>query len=145
MGPRRVSGVIALYALRCQDRAVVQPQRNPSARGNSLTTCSGVIDYADDAEGAVPWFALRVTAKGRRTFTVGYRVGRRKRRVRLGTWPGVSLAAARERARRILAEVTQGGVAVGLTGRGAARRSCGGATPLPTGPTLDGNRGDALA
>src|SRR2546427_9614480 len=70
----------------------------------------GVIDYADDAEGAVPWFELRVTAKGKRTFTVGYRVGRRKRRVRLGTWPGVSLAAARERARQILAEVTQGGI-----------------------------------
>ena len=68
----------------------------------------GVIDYADDAEGAVPWFELRVTAKGKRTFTVGYRVGRRKRRVRLGTWPGVSLAVARERARGILAEVTQG-------------------------------------
>jgi hypothetical protein len=68
-----------------------------------------VIDYADDAEGAVPWFELRVTAKGKRTFTVGYRVGRRRRRVRLGTWPGVSLAAARERARGILAEVTQGG------------------------------------
>jgi integrase len=68
----------------------------------------GVIDYADDAEGAIPWFELRVTAKGKRTFTVGYRVGRRKRRVRLGTWPSVSLAGARERARGILAEVTQG-------------------------------------
>lgn len=68
----------------------------------------GIIDYADDAEGAVPWFELRVTATGRRTFTVGYRAAGRRRRVKLGTWPTVSLADARERARRVLAEVTQG-------------------------------------
>jgi integrase len=66
------------------------------------------MEYSDDAAGAIPWFQLRVTAKGRRTFTVGYRVGRRKRRLRLGRWPAVSLADARERARQILAEVTQG-------------------------------------
>lgn len=81
----------------------------------------GIIDYADDAEGAVPWFELRVTAKGRRTFTVGYRVGRLRRRVKLGAWPTVSLADARERARRVLAEVTQGADPAAV--RDSARRA----------------------
>jgi hypothetical protein len=72
-----------------------------------LTPDRGVIDYTRDAEGALPWFELRVTAKGRRTFTVAY-IGRRQPGVRLGSRPAASLAEARARARRILAEVTHG-------------------------------------
>jgi integrase len=67
------------------------------------------IDYFDEAEGAVPWFCLRVSSEGRRTYTVGYRVGRRRRRVKLGQFPMLSLAEARQRARKLLAEVTRGG------------------------------------
>lgn len=67
------------------------------------------IDYFDDAEGAVPWFCLRVSSEGRRTFTVGYRVGRRRRRLRVGRFPAISLAEARQRARSLLADVTRGG------------------------------------
>ena len=66
------------------------------------------IDYFDEAEGAVPWFCLRVSSEGRPTFTVGYRVGRRRRRLRLGRFPTTSLAEARQRARTVLAEVTRG-------------------------------------
>jgi integrase len=66
------------------------------------------IDYYDEAAGSVPWFCLRVSPEGRRTFTVGYRVGRRRRRVRLGQFPTISLAEARQRARTVLAEVTRG-------------------------------------
>ena len=67
------------------------------------------IDYFDEAEGAVPWFCLRVSSEGRRTFTVGYRVGRRRRRLRVGQFPTISLAEARQRARTLLADVTRGG------------------------------------
>jgi integrase len=66
------------------------------------------IDYFDEAEGAVPWFCLRVSSEGRRTFTVGYRVGRRRRRLRIGHFPTISLAEARQRARSLLADVTRG-------------------------------------
>jgi len=66
------------------------------------------IDYFDEAEGAVPWFCLRVSSEGRRTFTVGYRFGRRRRRLRLGQFPMISLAEARQRARTMLAHVTRG-------------------------------------
>lgn len=66
------------------------------------------IDYFDEAEGAVPWFCLRVSSEGRRTFTVGYRFGRRRRRLRLGQFPTISLAEARQRARTLLADVTRG-------------------------------------
>ena len=67
------------------------------------------IDYFDEAEGAVPWFCLRVSSEGRRTYTVGYRVGRRRRRVKLGQYPMLTLTEARQRARKLLAEVTRGG------------------------------------
>jgi len=67
------------------------------------------VDYFDEAAGAVPWFCLRVSSEGRRTFTVGYRVGRRRRRVRIGQFPTISLSEARQRARSLLAEVTRGG------------------------------------
>jgi integrase len=67
------------------------------------------IDYFDEGGGAVPWFCLRVSSQGRRTFTIGYRVGRRRRRVKLGQFPMLSLAEARQRARKLLAEVTRGG------------------------------------
>ena len=67
------------------------------------------IDYFDEADGSVPWFCLRVSSEGRRTYTVGYRVGRRRRRVKLGQFPMLTLAEARQRARKLLAEVTRGG------------------------------------
>jgi len=79
------------------------------------------IDYYDEAQGAVPWFCVRVSAEGRRTFTVGYRVGRRRRRLRLGQFPTIVLAEARRRARSILAEVTRGGDPAGE--RNDARRA----------------------
>jgi integrase len=79
------------------------------------------IDYYDDAQGAIRWFCVRVSAEGRRTFTVGYRVGRQRRRVRLGQFPTIALAEARRRARAILAEVTRGGDPAGE--RNKARRA----------------------
>jgi integrase len=88
----------------------------PRPRGGSPP-----IDYYDDAHGAAPWFCVRVSAEGRRTFTVGYRVGRQRRRVRLGQFPTIGLAEARRRARSILAEVTRGGDPAGE--RNEARRA----------------------
>src|SRR5271169_892479 len=86
------------------------PRTKLTARTVGTLPCpeKGVLEYSDDSQGAVPWFSLRVSAEGRRTFTLCYRVGRRRRRVGLGRWPIVSLADARERARELLGEVAAG-------------------------------------
>jgi hypothetical protein len=58
---------------------------------------------------ALPGFALRVSANGTRSWTVLYRNrGRHRCRVTLGTYPLVSLADARAKAKALLAAVVQG-------------------------------------
>jgi integrase len=65
-------------------------------------------------DGSIPGFGVRVTNKGRKSFFLFYRArravdaGRRLRRVTFGSYPYVSLADARERARAILLEVGAG-------------------------------------
>ncbi len=56
---------------------------------------SGQIDYFD---AAYPGLALRVTAKGVKSWTYFGRVHGRLRRVTLGRWPDLTLAKAREKA-----------------------------------------------
>lgn len=65
-------------------------------------------------DGSIPGFGVRVTNKGRKSFFLFYRArravdaGRRLRRITFGSYPYVSLADARERARAILLEVGAG-------------------------------------
>lgn len=63
------------------------------------------IDYWD---AAVRGFGLRVNAGGRRTWFVRYRQGKRRPRLVLGTFPVLSLADARERARGYLRDASDG-------------------------------------
>src|SRR6266849_9100934 len=84
--------------IRFNDRAI--RALDPPAKGQ--------VDYFDSA-GALPGFALRVTAKGVKAWTVLYRQGGRLRRLTLGRYPLVSLADARSKAREALAAVVQGG------------------------------------
>jgi integrase len=63
------------------------------------------LDYFDDS---TPRFGLRVSPKGRRTWFVMYRHNRRMRRLTFGTFPPLSLADARERARTLLRRVDDG-------------------------------------
>ena len=65
----------------------------------------GQIDYWDDL---VPGLAARVSAQGRRTYVVRYRVAGRQRRMTLGQVTILSLADARELARRALRAVAAG-------------------------------------
>jgi hypothetical protein len=69
---------------------------------------AGQIDYWDSE--AIPggWFGLRVSAGERRAYTVGYRVAGRVRRMTLGPAPTLSLADARDLARKALADVVKG-------------------------------------
>ncbi len=67
---------------------------------------SARIDYWD---GTLKNFGLRVTADGRKTFIVRYRASGRRRRITVGTYPLMSLADARESAKKIL-----GGVQLGI-------------------------------
>jgi len=59
----------------------------------------------------LPGFGLRITDKGNKSWILMYRLGGRtapKRRLTLGTYPGVSLAEARDLARAALALVERG-------------------------------------
>jgi integrase len=67
---------------------------------------SGQVDYwAED----LPGFGLRLSAGGRAAWCVMYRLGRRKVRLTLGTFPAMPLAQAREEAKTALARVQSGG------------------------------------
>lgn len=46
-------------------------------------------------------FGVRVTAAGTRAFVLNYRIGRRERRLTIGSFPDWSLSAARDEARRL--------------------------------------------
>jgi integrase len=65
----------------------------------------GRVEYWD---AALPGFGLRVTAKGTKSWTVLYRASGQLRRMTLGHYPALPLAAARDRARQALREVEKG-------------------------------------
>jgi integrase len=56
-----------------------------------------------------PGLALRVSYGGSKSFTTYYHAGTKHRRVTLGLWPAMSLAAAREAWRLVREEVAKGG------------------------------------
>ena len=62
----------------------------------------------DIFDSKLPGFALRVSPKGTKTFTLLYRAGRRARRLTIGRYPLLSLAEARERAGEALKAVSAG-------------------------------------
>ena len=71
----------------------------------------GQVDYFDQS---LPGFGVRVSANGVRSWTLLYRHHGRKRRMTLGTYPVVSLASARARARGLLADVVKGSDPAGV-------------------------------
>lgn len=80
------------------------------------------VDYFDaDLAG----FALRVSPGGRKTWTVLYRHNRRLRRLTLGTYPAMKLAAARERARSQLRAASRGEDPAGEKRRAAKAETFG--------------------
>lgn len=62
----------------------------------------GRVEYRDTV---IPGLWLRMTDHGRKTWGVTYRLNGRQRRLTMGTYPGLSLADAREKARKALREV----------------------------------------
>ena len=66
---------------------------------------AGQVDYWD---ASIPGFVLRITYAGRKTWCVVYRHESRKRRLTLGTYPSLSLADARERAKDALQQSAHG-------------------------------------
>src|SRR4051794_6596748 len=71
--------------------AIVNSLPAPSATAAKL--------YADDS---IPHFAVRVTKAGAKSFVLT--IGRERQRITIGRYPIVTLAQAREKARKILAE-----------------------------------------
>jgi integrase len=70
----------------------------PDASGRNL------IVYDDELTG----FGVRVTAAGHRSFVFNFFVGRRERRITIGSSPEWSVAAAREEAKRLRREIDSG-------------------------------------
>ncbi len=66
---------------------------------------AGRAEYWD---AGTPGFGLRVSYSGRKTWVLMYRHHRRLRRLTLGTYPALTLAKARERAKAALQEVADG-------------------------------------
>lgn len=66
---------------------------------------SGQIDFWDTG---LAGFGLRVSAGGTKTWTIMYRHGNRKRRLKLGTHPTMKLPDARAKAKAALREVEDG-------------------------------------
>lgn len=71
----------------------------------SLQTQRPQEDFWDDA---LPGFGVRITQSGRKSFVLMYRLHGLKRRITLGTYPALSLADARQRAKTLLGEVACG-------------------------------------
>ena len=71
----------------------------------SVKTTKTQEDFWDETERG---FGLRVTQQGRKTWVVRYRTPTRRRRESLGTYPAVSLEAARRRSREIIGQVSTG-------------------------------------
>jgi integrase len=59
-------------------------------------------------DAALKGFALRVTARGAKSFLLDYRAEGRQRRITLGSYPDWSVAAARQAAKTMKREVDQG-------------------------------------
>lgn len=70
----------------------------------SLATRKDLEDFYDSV---LPGFGARVHRSGSRTFFVRYRAAGKNRRTTLGTYPAISLAEAREKARAIQSDVAR--------------------------------------
>src|SRR4051794_37888076 len=68
-------------------------------------TASAQVDYWDQV---FKGLGLRLSSAGRKTWVVMYRHNGRQRRLTLGTFPVLSLADARDRAREALSAVAAG-------------------------------------
>ncbi|MCZ6454470.1 MAG: Arm DNA-binding domain-containing protein, partial [Alphaproteobacteria bacterium] len=66
------------------------------------------IDRLEYRDTVVPGLWLRVSDHGRKTWGVTYRLNGRQRRLTIGTYPTLSLADARDNARKALREVGVG-------------------------------------
>jgi integrase len=96
---------------------------SPTDSGSQRTTSLGRIALTDRTVRALkppsvgrldvwdednPGFGLRISAEGRRTWILMYRMGKTLRRLTLGRFPTLGLAAAREKATDALREAAKG-------------------------------------
>jgi Arm DNA-binding domain len=82
---------------------------------------AGPGERIDRVDGTVPWLTIRVT-ENRKTWTLGYRIGKRPRRWTLGTYPTLTVAAARKKARAALVQLDAKGIDPGRSKRDARSR-----------------------
>jgi integrase len=84
------------------------PKLNLTARkvASLKPPASGQLDYWDEC---LPGFGLRISAGGRLAWCVMYRLGKRKVRLTMGTYPAMPLSKARHEAKAALTKVQTGG------------------------------------
>src|SRR6476469_3965413 len=70
-----------------------------------IVPATGQVDYWDEL---LPSFGVRVSYGGRRTFGVLVRISGQLRRISVGVYPTVTLADAREKARKIITDAAAG-------------------------------------
>lgn len=93
-----------------------QPRPLPKQKKRRRTFTARSIPQVAPEASPVDWFdastrglALRVTPAGARTWYLFYRKGHTTRRVKLGTWPAMELARARQEARKTRVRVESEG------------------------------------
>src|SRR5829696_2635881 len=89
-------------------RHKIEMRKTLTARQCETLSCPPTrrrIDYRDTV---MPGLCLRVTSTGHKTFTLRTRVKGRQVRYAIGSYPLISLADAREQARKILRDVQLG-------------------------------------
>ena len=86
---------------------IAMPRMNMTARSVAALEppAEGQVDYFDEA---VPGFGLRVSYGGRKAWILLYRHHGLKRRMKIGPYPTLSLALARDQAKAALREVAIG-------------------------------------
>jgi integrase len=83
---------------------------NAMIRGLSLPAGAAEVTFWDgDHEDAVMGFGLRLRAAGGRTWIFQYKLGAKHNRVKLGSWPLLTLEKARAAAREIRRKIEAGG------------------------------------
>src|SRR5262245_27396857 len=97
--------VLRLLLPGCSLELAMPRKRLTDTAVRALETAERQVTHWD---AALPCFGLRIAPGGAKTWIVQYRAGGRVRRLKLGRYPLLPLADARDKAKVALAAVTQG-------------------------------------
>ncbi len=82
-----------------------QDQADPPRHRNSDDRWPWLTDYWDES---LPGFGVRIHHSGRKAYFIRYTVEGKRRRMNLGTYPALSLADARDKAKEVIGRIAAG-------------------------------------